>query len=189
MIDGLVFLTQLALLALVLLMAFRMLTLVRSAPLPGADAGQVELRVFAPRETTAKTTSNPVPDRTELVTQLHILAGLQDRDCRSRGLDLGDAPLAVREFATAWLFGAACALSEYPVRHSDSLADIVAHIASLKTGIRHSQAREAIATLTRNGMLLVCYREGLLGAEFWRQHHYVAPKHGLYEAVTENSFI
>lgn len=189
MIEALVLFTQFGLLALVLLMGFRMLALVKAAPLASFRSDTMELPGLHRRNAEASANPPALPDRPELITQLHILAGLQERDCRVRGLRLADSPLAVRAFATSWLYGAACALSEKPVRHSETLACLVAEICSRKTAIGHPQAMQAIATLTHSSISLACYREGLEGAEFWRHHHYVAPQHSLYEAVTANSFI
>jgi len=189
MIEALVLLTQFGLVALVLLMGFRMLTLVRAASLLPAHSDCIDLPGPSRRQEETPATSPTLPDRTELYTQLHILAGLQERDCRVRGLDLADSPLAVRAFAATWLYGAACALSEKPVRHSETLAGLVADISSRKTRIKHSQAMQAIATMTRSNVSLACFREGLAGADFWRHHHYVAPQYSLYEALTANSFI
>ena len=189
MIEALVLLTQLGLLALVLLMGFRMFTLVRAAPMVSVQGDALPTPFSHRNDVAPRATQSAVPDRTELYTQLHILTGLQERDCRVRGLDLAGAPLAVRCYAATWLYGAACALSEKPVRHSEMLASLVADICCRKTGMRQAEAIQAIGTMTRNSISLACYREGLKGAEFWRHHHYVAPQHSLYEAVTANSFI
>jgi len=189
MTDGLILVTQIGLVALVLLMALRMVTLVRSAPAAGLQSSRTEMSEFSRWTATGMMPPASAPDRTELFTQLHILAGLQERDCRIRGLDLADSPAAVRAYAAAWLYGAACALCDHSVRHSDSLAGIVAHIASRKTGLSQTQALQAIATLTNSSAGLACFREGLQGAKFWSHHHYVASQHSLYEAVTTHSFI
>lgn len=187
MVDGLVFVIQIGLVALVLLMAYRMVTLVRAAPMPDIMASHGPVPVPVAR----KALSAPVAasDRTELFTQLHILAGLQERDCRVKGLDLAQAPEAVRDYAVVWLYGAACALCDKSARHTESLAGLAAHIANRKIGVRQPQALQAIATLSRSSVLLACYRGGLEGAEFWRHHHYVMPANSLYEAITDNAFI
>lgn len=189
MIDGLVFVIQIGLAALVLLMAFRVNMLVRSAPL--TESGSYPENVTDPvsRKNGPVPRSIAAPDRTELFTQLHILAGLQERDCRGKGLDLTAAPEAVRNYAASWLYGAACALCAPSTRHSEALAGLVAHLASRKIGITQPQALQAISTLTQSSVLLACYRGGLDGAEFWAQHHYVSPEHSLYEAITANAFI
>lgn len=187
MTDGFVFVVQIGLVALVLLMAYRMVALVRAAPLP-ETASRYDP---APTPEAGRPATQPVTrsDRTELFTQLHILAGLQERDCRVNGLDLAQAPEAVRDYAAVWLYGAACALCDKSTRHTDSLAGLAAHIANRKIGIRQPQALQAIATLSRSSVFLACYRGGLEGAEFWRQHHYVTPASSLYEAITANAFI
>ncbi|WP_239985812.1 hypothetical protein [Marinobacter salexigens] len=128
-------------------------------------------------------------DRTELLTHLHILAGLQERDCRISELQLSEAPAAVRAYAVAWLYGAGCALCDQPERHSEALASLVAQIASRKIGIRQSEAIQAISTLTSCGVLLACFRAGLEGAEFWQSHQYVQPESSLYSAITANALI
>ncbi|WP_286222799.1 hypothetical protein [Marinobacter apostichopi] len=189
MTDGLILVTQVGLVALVLLMAFRMVALVRSAPMDGLQSSRMEMPGLADPSTSGLMPPASAPDRTELFTQLHILAGLQERDCRIRGLDLAESSFAVRAYAAAWLYGAACTLCDRTLRHSDSLAGIVAHIASRKTGLKQSQALQAIATLTNSSAGLACFREGLDGAKFWQESHYVASQHSLYEAVTANAFI
>lgn len=189
MTDGLILVTQVGLVALVLLMAFRMMTLVRSSPMEGLHGNGTEKPELTGETAAGMTRPLLARDRTELFTQLHILAGLQDRDCRIRGLNLSAPPAPVQAYAAAWLYGAACALCDHSLRHSDYLAGIVAHIASRKTGLRQRQALQTIATLTRSSAGLACFREGLDGAKFWQQHHYVASRHSLYEAVTAHSFI
>ena len=134
-------------------------------------------------------TTKAVILRTELFTQLHILAGLQERDCRVKGLVLSESPETVRTYAAAWLYGASCALSPKPVRHSEALAGMVAGIVSRKTGIRQPEALQAISTLTGSSVLMACYRAGLEGAEFWQANHFVPASSSLYEAVTSNAFI
>ncbi|WP_323750959.1 hypothetical protein [Marinobacter sp.] len=178
MVYEVVAITQCGLLLLVGLLGVRMYTLSRT-----------ELTV--PHGTIASTTHpTPLPlDRAELSSKLHILVGLQERDCRAKGLLLPEAPNAVRTYATVWLYGASCALCPSVVRHSEPLASIVAGIASRKSGIRQSEAIQAIATLTSSDILLACYRAGLDGAEFWEEKHYVPPTSSLYEAVTSNAFI
>ena len=187
-VSGLILLTQAGLLALLFLLAFRVSALVRTEPMAaGHPAPTTSFRERA--HEVARPSAAAAPDRTELITQLHILAGLQERDCRVRGLDLATAPEAVRGYAAAWLYGAACALCDRQARHTDRLAATVAHIISRKTGNRQTEALQAIATLTSSTVLLACYRSGLEGAEFWRYSHYVPPTSSLYEAITSNAFI
>lgn len=197
MVQGLVLVTQIGLVALLLLLAFRMHRLTQTEPLtPGCDAapvsgvvpagGQRQQRVTAVGSENASLSRQ---SRTELFTQIHILAGLQDRDCRDKGLNLGDAPQAVKAYAAAWLYGAGCALCDKSQRHSDGLADLVAQLASRKTGLRGTDATAAIARLTSCSVLLACFRAGLEGAEHWREHHFVPRDHSLYDVVTNNAFI
>lgn len=187
-VDGLILLTQAGLLALLFFLAFRVSALVRTEALAAGHSGASHAYREQPHDRIPAPTDRGL-DRTELITQLHILGGLQERDCRVRGLNLAAAPEAVRLYAAAWLYGAACALCGRSERHTDRLAATVAHIASRKTGIRHTDAHQALATLTSSTVLLACYRSGLEGAEFWRYNHYVPPTSSLYEAITSNAFI
>lgn len=207
MMSGLVLVILAGLVALVLLMAYRMLTLVRSEPWPvsSVTTATTDHAGFHVQSPVLKTPTAALPrptlkvsaasrhsasaDRTELFTQLHILAGLQERDCRVNSLELGTAPEAVQGYAAAWLYGAACALCEPTFRHTDALGGLVAHIASRKTGGRQPQALQAVGTLTHSTVLLACFRHGLEGAEFWREHQHVPPRYSLYEAITANAFI
>ncbi|MDF0750208.1 hypothetical protein NLU14_08185 [Marinobacter sp. 71-i] len=128
-------------------------------------------------------------DKCGLITQLHILISLQVRDCREQGLEIETAPQAVREYAVAWLYGAACALCDKPQRHSGALINLVSQLASRKTGIRQPEAVQALSTLTGNATLLACFRNGVSGAEHWSGHRYVPQENSLYVAVTSNAFI
>nr|WP_297402279.1 hypothetical protein [uncultured Marinobacter sp.] len=190
MVNGLVYVTQIGLLALLLILTLRIASLARQAS-PGADTSPaLATGVTSPPARRSRTAAPIAPhDRTHRYTQLHILAALQERDCRVTGLDLTTAPEAVRRYAVAWLFGAGCALSDRPARHTDELAGVVAHIASLKIGVRQSDAIQAIATLTSSSVMLACFRAGLEGAEFWRERHFVPPAHSVYGVITANAFI
>ena len=199
MVNGLVTMTELGLIALLALLAARMITLSRTESFvpagaagaqPQADSSESPARRMASSgKGASRFKGMSTPDRTELFTQLHILAGLQERDCRVKGLVLSESPEAVRTYAAAWLYGASCALSPKPVRHSEALAGMVAGIVSRKTGIRQPEALQAISTLTGSSVLMACYRAGLEGAEFWQANHYVPANWSLYEAVTSNAFI
>ncbi|WP_029653467.1 hypothetical protein [Marinobacter daepoensis] len=186
MVHGLVTATEVGLLTLLALLAARMVSLSRSDLLVPASADNV-----TGQKATRSGVSQGIapPDRTELFSQLHILAGLQERDCRVNGLILTDAPQAVQTYAAAWLYGASCALSPKPVRHSEALAGMAAGIVSRKTGIRQAEALQAISTLTQSSVLLACYRAGLEGAEFWQANRHVPACSALYEVVTSNAFI
>lgn len=189
MVNGLILLVQVGLLALLLLLAFRMLTLVRAEPVNYSSPVDFHESPGFDRPTAQETTSRSVSDRAQLITQLVILAGLQERDCREKGLELAAAPESVRGYAAAWLYGAGCALSDKSARHSDPLAGLVAQIASRKTGIRQPEALQTISTLTESSVLLACFRAGMEGAEFWQERHFVPAASSLYEAITANAFI
>ncbi len=201
MVNGLILLVQLGLLALLVLLAVKMISLMRAEPLaaghqedwagnhPGTHQSEPASRHSEWPVAVRKPVVDAAPDRAELITQLHILAGLQERDCRVNGLDLSTAPNAVKTYVAVWLYGAGCALSDKTNRHSSALAATVAQIASRKTGIRQSEIVEAIDTLTASTVYLACFRAGLEGAEFWRFNHYVPPTSSLYEAITANAFI
>lgn len=190
MIDALVALTQAGLLVLIVTLAWRMLMLARTEPLMAASAGHPPTQLARKEKPVLRNSKRPASkDRTELFTHLHILAGLQERDCRISGLHLSEAPETVRAYAVAWLYGAGCALCSQSERHSDALAALVAQIAHRKTGIRQTEAIQAIATLTSCGVLLACFRAGLEGAEYWQSHQYVQPENSLYSAITANALI
>ncbi|MGO1501604.1 MAG: hypothetical protein ACTHWH_10045 [Marinobacter sp.] len=189
MIDGLVAFIQAGLLVLLAALAWRILMLARSEPLAAGSKRQPAEETHKDKPAPRKQKRLASVDRTELFTHLHILAGLQERDCRIRGLELSQAPETVRAYATAWLYGAGCALCSQSERHSDALAGLVAQIASRKTGIRQSEAVQAIATLTSCEVLLACFRAGLEGAEYWHSHKYVQPESSLYTVITANALI
>lgn len=189
MIDGLVALTQTGLLVLLAILAWRMLMLSRTEPLLAVNPQQLAAESSVRKSALQKKPRPRTTNRPELLSQLHILAGLQERDCRISGLELSQAPTMVRAYAAAWLYGAACALCGQSERHTDALVGLVAQIASRKTGIRQAEAVQTIATLTSCGVLLACFRAGLEGAEHWAGHQYVQPESSLYAAITSNALI
>ncbi|MGO1461072.1 MAG: hypothetical protein ACTHYN_06875 [Marinobacter sp.] len=189
MVNGFVAFTQAGLLVLLAALAWRMLMLSRSEPLLADSRHQSGLETHTEKPALRKQKGPTSTDRTELLSHLHILAGLQERDCRISGLELSQAPGPVRAYAAAWLYGAACALCWQSERHSDALAGLVAQIANRKTGIPQVEAVQTIATLTSCGVLLACFRAGLEGAEHWYSHQYVQPASSLYGAITANALI
>ncbi|SNB55740.1 hypothetical protein SAMN04487880_1193 [Marinobacter sp. es.042] len=200
MVNGLILFTQVGLLALLVLLAVRVISLVRSEPIAvGRQEIWPETKDTVPNDLPSNSFEWPVasrkpvteagPDRAELISRLHILAGLQERDCRVKGLELSTAPETVKAYATAWLYGAGCALSDKGGRHSEAVAGIVAQTINRKTGIRQPEAMQAISTLTDSAVYLACFRAGLEGAEFWRYNHFVPPTSSLYDAITANAFI
>lgn len=139
--------------------------------------------------TSAVVTPIPSPDRTELITQLHIMACLQERDCRERGLDLATAPESVKIYCIAWLYGAACQLGGRTFRHTEALARLVAELGGRKLHLDSFKAEQAIATLTGCSTKLACFRNGLEGADCWQTRRHVPARNGLYEVITGNAFI
>ena len=197
MINGLVAVTQAGLVILLGMLGVRMFSLIRhestqqigvmaSTGFSAPALSNCTSRPFPRKEATP--VLNP-PDKTELFSRLHILAGLQERECRVKGLMLSEAPEPVRACAAAWLYGAACVLTPRSQRHTEALSGIVARIISRKTGIRQTEAVQALSTLTSNSLWLACYRAGLEGAEFWQAHQYVPASASLYEVLTSHAFI
>ncbi|MBZ2168042.1 hypothetical protein [Marinobacter sp. F4216] len=188
MTGSVIVVTEIALVALLLLMTFRMLALVRSAPV-AESALTNEIFHNAPYSLPLSKQPLMAADRADLTSKLHVLAALQNRDSRIKALSIKDAPAMVRGFAASWLYGAAISLCEPRVRYSDELIDLVAHIGELKFGIEEQETYKAVATLTESGTALACYRGGLEGAKFWQRHHYVSPEFSLYGVLTNNAFI
>jgi hypothetical protein len=204
MMSGLILFLELGLISLLLLLAFRVLSLTRSEPLAMAMPSEAQSsvkpasvqvaathtgsHVSKPPSWTGSKTTN-YPEKCELISQLHILASLQVRDCKQQGLDLEKAHTAVREYSVCWLYGAACALSSPSRRNSEALAVLVSQFASRKIGIRQPDALSVISTLTRYSASLACFRGGIEGAEFWKHHHFVPREQSLFEAVTSNAFV
>lgn len=207
--SGLIILLEIGLFALLLLLAFRMLTLTRSEPFASAVTTSNEpmsMRQHNQPETPARASGRQAPspswsarvksasgqshpDKCELISMLHILSSLQERDCREQDLSIETAHPAVKEYAVAWLYGAASALSHPSTRDQHVIAYWVSQFASKKIGIKQPDALAAISTLTRNAAMLGCFRSGIEGAEFWAKHHFVPKEKSLFEAVTSNTFI
>ncbi|MDI9245413.1 hypothetical protein [Marinobacter sp. CHS3-4] len=203
--SSLIILLELGLFALLLLLAFRVLSLTRNEPLIPATPTEVsdahhsyiESRMAQPASKSSFLSSpfdrqqamSRSHDKCELISRLHILTSLQIRDCKEQDLEIETAHLAVREYAVCWLYGAACALSGPTERNSEELARLVSQFASRKAGIRQSEAMTVIATITRQSSFLSCFRGGIEGAEFWKSHHFVPREKSLFEAVTSNTFV
>ncbi|MDL0429531.1 hypothetical protein QPM17_00195 [Marinobacter sp. TBZ242] len=198
MTNGLVLLIEVGLLALLLVLAFRMLTLVRTDPFVAATTatypGPISETMTEPstgrnRMDIGNGTTGSSLDKCGLISQLHILLSIQERDCRENGLDIDRSPDVVKEYVAAWLYGAACALCDKPQRHSDALVNLVSQMISRKVGLRQPAAVQSLSTLTGSSTLLACFRYGVDGAEYWSEHRYVPAANSLYGAVTSNAFI
>lgn len=179
--------TQAGLFALLLLLGVQMFRLSREGSLvEGANDEPIRPPGGNENQATKASTSRY---RTELFTQLHILAALQERECRSKGFDRPELASILGSCATAWLYGAGCALCSESDRHSNTLAGLVVHIVSRKTGISRSEALSVIEDLTTSSVYLACFRGGLDGAQHWREHHHVPRQSGLCELVADHTFI
>ena len=195
MSDWLIMITHGGLVGLLALLALRILTLTRSeAAIPHGPSipasSHPQQSAAYQRQSRDSSPGRPAQRRhTELLTQLHIVAGLQERDCRERGLHLPDAAEPVLRYAAAWIYGAANALCEPAERHSEALVDLAVQIAERKTGVSRAGALAAIRSLTSDAIHLACYRCGLEGAEHWGHRHFVPTPSSLYQAVTSNAFI
>ncbi|HEY9119717.1 MAG TPA: hypothetical protein VIN33_08160 [Marinobacter sp.] len=198
MTTSIVLLIEFALIALLLLLAFRMLTLVRNDPFtPATSAAYSEPAAHAPPPQpvtprgfgSGRGSASQGLDKCELITRLHILLSIQERDCREKGLELDTAPHAVKEYVAAWLYGAACSLCDKSQRHSDSLVNLVSQLISRKIGLRQPEAVQALSTLTGSTTLLACFRYGVEGAEYWSEYRHVPKACSLFEAITSNAFI
>lgn len=204
MTSSFIVLIELGLLSLLLLLVFRIFSLNRREPLVSSPSGH-DSDIYIPVVTAddqpqfrkpAQGGSKPIKkssshhhDKSELVSQLHILACLQDRDCKEQGLDLVSAHNTVREYAVCWLYGAACALGSAGGQQSDAIAVLVSRFAGRKFGIRQPDALAVISTLTRQPTALLCFRMGVEGAEFWKQKRYITRNTSLFEAVTSNTLV
>ena len=92
MVNGLILLVQLGLFALLVLLAVKMISLMRAEPLaaghqedwagnhPGTHQSEPASRHSEWPVAVRKPVVDAAPDRAELITQLHILADLQERD-------------------------------------------------------------------------------------------------------------
>ena len=203
MTSSIIVLLELGLLSLLLFLVFRVFSLNRSEPLVSSSSAQdpdihipvvttddqPQFRVSVPggSKLTTKSSSH-LHDKSRLLSQLHILACLQDRDCKEQGLELDSAHDTVRGYAVCWLYGAACAISPAG-QNSDALAILVSQFAARKMGMKQSDALGAISTLTRQPAALVCFRMGVKGTEFWKQNRYVPRDKSLFEAVTSNTLV
>lgn len=202
MFEHLIVVTEIGLAACLGVLAFRMTSLARTETVslqsaPATVAPEIYAGLVRTNGTThdsgyrrqATTRSHSGVDRAELITQLHILLGLQDRVCRDNGIDLHEAPDAIKTYAAAWLYGATAALTGPQERQTEAVARIACQLISKKTGLKTATAQQALATLTRCSVMLACYRSGLESAEFWLEHHYVPAEHALNTAITSNAFV
>ncbi|MDX1755046.1 MAG: hypothetical protein R3175_03205 [Marinobacter sp.] len=215
MLEGAIILLEISLAALLVLLAYRLTALARSewrdpAPLPSPTSAPPpplsasgDASAHPPQPTPSQqmpgqgfgvqlSDHRPLtatPDRTELITQLHILLALQEKVCRDAGLLLETLPDSVKWYVVAWAYGAASGLSGVWTRHSDQVIAMTARLVAKKIGCKQSAAVQAIATLTDSSSMLACYRNGLDSAEHWLQHHHVPGETALNHAITSVTLI
>lgn len=179
--------TQAGLFALLLLLGIQMVRVSREGALVEGADGEPSRSPEIKASRAGKASNSRY--RTELFTQLHILAALQERECRNKGLGRPEVAAIVGSCATAWLYGAGCALCNESDRLSGTLAGLVVHIVSRKIGISRADALAVIDELTDSSIHLACFRGGLDGARHWREHHHVPNQSGLCELVRGHTFI
>lgn len=165
-------------------------TLAQSArPGPGEKSGGSPRQPHPLSDSAGRNRSHGLTDRTGLITQLHILFGLQDRVCRQHHFVLRESPLAIQQYTVAWLYGAANALTAPNERHSRELEHVVCQLLERKIGIDREDALQVLSDLTGCSIRLACYRCGVESAEHWREHHFIPNDCALNTALTSNAFI
>lgn len=196
--SSLIMTTELALIGLLGFLAVRLLFLYRSQPVHPSTvvAGPGMLTSATARTDEEALGSMLAPgapafrdQKLTLITQLHILYSLQERDARQRGLDLLASPEAVQGYIAAWVYGAACALVKVQARHTAVMVQQVAGLVARKLAVREMDMLDAINGLASCSTRLACFRCGLEGAEHWQKQRFVPGEYGLYQAITAHTFI
>lgn len=203
--SSLVLTTELALAGLLGFLAIRLLFLYRTGPantaLTGMAQNTARLRPWQDREPgiardKAVPAASPAPaerafreQKLTLITELHILYSLQERDARDHGVNLVSTSAAVHGFVTAWVYGAACSLVQAQARHSELMKRQVANLVARKLSIPERVALDTIEGLAGCSARLACFRCGLEGAEHWQRQRFVPGDVALYRAITANAFI
>lgn len=190
--SGVVIVMELMLAGLLALLAIRVLSL-SGGGLAMVTGSQVDSAIspglLARTPASSAGNTGALKGRSELVSRLHILFSLQERDTREQGLDLKGAPQEVRQYAIAWFYGAACALADPWQRHTEELMDTLASLMARKLDMTEMAALQAIMTLTSCSTRLACFRIGLDGAESWLDRRFVPRPHSLYTAITSHALI
>ncbi|MGP4844186.1 hypothetical protein ACTXGQ_08640 [Marinobacter sp. 1Y8] len=198
---------EITLAMLLLVLAVRMMTLAKglnavttngiSSPFAPADtSSSAEPLAFeavtASRNAFQRVTSQQshrIESTSDLTAQLHIFASVQLLDVRRRDLELNTATPALKSLAAAYLYGAACALAPFGSDAKEKAYSTAVKVARRSLNINDLEAQQVLSTLTQSSSALYCFRNGLEGAEFWGERHYVPDQYSLYAALTANALI
>ncbi|MCH8498660.1 MAG: hypothetical protein LAT63_09290 [Marinobacter sp.] len=198
MISSVVVAIEITLAGLLMLLAFRIINLAREQEAALSPEGTLVADVLpqrrapmnlSPASLAPSATGAGVSERQELTANLHILASLQLRDSRMRGLDIIAAPLPVRGYTAAWFYGAACALLSGRGYSHDSVIELISPFLARTLGMGEMAVGQSLHTVTHCSSKLGCFRLGVDGANTWLRKHYVTEDHSLYSAVTTQAFV
>ena len=198
MISSVVVGVELTLAGLLMLLAFRIINLSREQEASLSPEGTLVASAqpqrqapmnFSPSTLSPSTSGAGISERQELVTNLHILASLQLRDSRMRGLEIATAPLPVRGYTAAWFYGAACALLSGRGYSHDAVIELISPFLARTLSMGELSVGQSLHTVTQCSSKLGCFRLGVEGANAWLRHHYVTEDSSLYSAVTTQAFV
>ncbi|WP_148862768.1 hypothetical protein [Marinobacter fonticola] len=125
----------------------------------------------------------------DIVTQLHILASLQQTDARRHGLELQGADRSLKVLAAAYFYGAAYGLTFSAGQDREKITDSAVKVIQHALDLGNMSVHQILATLTESSSTLHCYRNGLEGAEHWQAHRFVPDNQSLYASLTANALI
>lgn len=194
---------EISLALLLMVMAYRMLTLARQRPSMAGTMARNDLHqptdshaalaaAVATRDAYSRIAGHQAeaPDRmVDRLTQARIFASVQLTDTRRRGVDLPEAARPLKQLAAAYFYGATYALACGKAEdHEKVLAEAI-KIIEHALDMGEISVSQSLATLTENSSALFCYRLGLEGAEHWQTHRFVPDNQSLYTALTANALI
>ena len=199
MISSVVVGVELTLAGLLMLLAFRIISLSREQEdatlspegylLAPTQSQRQSPMSFSPDNFRPSSSGAGRTERQEIIANLHILASLQFRDSRMHGLEIATAPLPVRSYTAAWFYGAACALLSGRGYSHDVIIELTSPILARTLGVSELAVSQNLHTLTQCSSKLGCFRLGVEGANTWSRKQYVPEGCSLYNAITTQTFV
>lgn len=187
---------DLALIVLVVFLAWRILQLYRSQPLrgpslvpsggwsraPDSDGAQ-PLKAVAPTEVAAY-------ERVDWISKAQIFAGIQMLDAKRKGLALvQEHNEECRLLGAIYLIGAAKSITLDMGGSEANAKDVAAFLIVHNLHMDRLDIEHAQLSVTRDETTLAAFRCGLEGGSNWLKHHFVPDEVSLFEAVTSSAFV
>ncbi len=129
-------------------------------------------------------------ERVDWISKAQIFAGIQMLDAKRKGLHIVQQQNEeCRLLAGIYLIGAAKSITLDMGGTDANARDVAAFLVTHKLHMDRLDIEHTQLSVTRDELTLASYRCGLEGGSNWLKHHFVPDELSLFEAVTANALV